>query len=154
MSSGEQLGVKAFVSPGNDEFLFLLRAYSLPGERQPGWDIPGGRIKTNFDTFERENPIDAVRRETREETDIELLEPFRFVETQEFEIEEAWLTVRRTYFQANCLPNPVIKLRPKEHTDFCWSTIERAIGGLQLNPVLREFLIVSSGNISRVPTRP
>jgi len=153
MSSGKQLGVKAFVSPGSDEFLFLLRKYSLPGERQPGWDIPGGRIVTDKKTNITENPVSAVSRETFEETGLKLnLGYLRVAGFQTFEIKPARLTVERTYFLADHIDGQAVVLDPKEHIDYRWATIRLALGTLPLNPMLEEFLRTYSGNVSGIPT--
>ena len=51
------------------------------------------------------------------------------------------------------MPGQELLLEPNEHIGLRWATIEQALGGLQLNPMLREFLDVYSGNVSGVPTR-
>ena len=152
MLSREQFGVKALIGNGEGEFLFLLRSEPLPGELTPGWDIPGGRVETDSETLVRENPIDALRRETKEETGLELSGPFWVAGTQTFEIEEAWLIVHRTYFETSCPPNPRITLNPKEHIENRWTTIHHASDNLQLNPMLRDYLLARSRGVGRIPT--
>ncbi len=153
MLSREQFGVKALIDNGEGEFLFLLRSEPLPGELTPGWDFPGGRVETDPQTLVRENLIHALIRETKEETGLVLPGPFRYAGSQDFEIEEAWLIIHRTYFETGCPPDPRITLNPKEHTENRWATIQHALDNLQLNPMLRAHLLPRLRGVGGVPTR-
>lgn len=153
MLRNKQIGVKALIDRGDSEFLFLRRHNLLHGETVPGWDLPGGRVDTDKKSQIRENPITALLRETHEETGFTKLGFIRVVGFQIFEIKDLWLTVERTYFMAEPPISQEVVINPKEHTDYCWATVEQALGNLPLNPMLREYLNEYSGNVSRVPAR-
>lgn len=150
MSKREQFGVKALIDNGG-EFLFLRRPYPIHGEIAPGWDIPGGRVKTDEVTKVRENYVTAIHRETYEETGIIDLGTLRVAGSQTFTIDD--LTVSRMYFTGRYNHDERIVLNPKEHTDYFWTTMEHALGSLPLNAMLREFLVAYSGGVGGVPTR-
>jgi ADP-ribose pyrophosphatase YjhB (NUDIX family) len=57
-----QVGVKALINDGQDNYLFLKRLNPYPGETEPRWDVPGGRINPG-------EPLgEALAREIKEET--------------------------------------------------------------------------------------
>lgn len=156
MIVNKQFGVKALIERGDSEFLFLLRTDPLYGETKPGYDIPGGKNKLDKISRILENPVTAIYRETYEETGITDLGVLRIAGFQTFNAitpEKVRLTVKRTYFKAQYREGNEIGLNPAEHSDYCWATIEEALGRLPLNPVLEEFLRAFSGNVGGVPTR-
>jgi len=137
MSGTKQQGVKVLIDNGFGEFLFLLRKKPLPGETQTGWDIPGGRIKTNPITKIRENPVDALQREVLEETKLVLnLGSLQIVGFQTFTLKPYGIEIERTYFRAQLLPGNDERLNPAEHTASRWATVASELGHLQLNPQL------------------
>lgn len=152
MSGTKQHGVKVFIHDGEGEFLFLLRNKPLPGEIKPGWDIPGGRIKTDRKTKIRENPVDALQREVWEETKLILdLGSLQVIGFQSFIFEPYGIEVERTYFSAQHLRDKAESLNPGEHIASRWGTIAFALGHLPLNPVLHDFLDLHSGGVGGVP---
>ncbi len=64
----EELSIATAIVRHGDEILMVLQAG--PGE-QPAWSIPGGRVEPG------EFVVDALIREVREETGIEVVEPGR-----------------------------------------------------------------------------
>jgi 8-oxo-dGTP diphosphatase len=64
----EELSIAAAVVRRGSDILMVLQAG--PGE-QPAWSIPGGRIEPG------EFVVDALRREVREETGLEVVDPGR-----------------------------------------------------------------------------
>ena len=88
----------------NDEILLLKRA-----DKQQNWDLPGGHIQKG------ENFVDGAKRETKEETNLEIsgLKPVKTDEKDRIV----------KYFKAN-KHNGKISLDPEEHTDYKWVKIE------------------------------
>lgn len=85
------------------------------------WDIPGGRIKLG------ENPIDGVRRETREETglEVEILMP---IDVQQFTRDDGQKITMIIFL---CRPvTRDIKISD-EHEDYKWVDVKDA----QLHPI-------------------
>ena len=86
------------------------------------WDLPGGGIENN------ETPIDALKREVKEETNLEL-DPSsikRLSGDTNFDIPEDGVHARWIYFKANALSsnvvlNPAKWLNGKpEHSEYKW----------------------------------
>ena len=64
MTHDFSLAVKSFIIH-NEKLLLLRRNFTNP-HKPGGWDIPGGRLDKG------ENPFDGLRRETKEETGLEI----------------------------------------------------------------------------------
>lgn len=97
----------------------LLVVKRHPKKSQGGtWGVPGGKLEKN------ETSIDALVREMREETGIQLIKS---------ELKEiGTLYIRQTIdfkyhlFQSKFLECPVLDLNPVEHTEARWVTFEEA----------------------------
>jgi 8-oxo-dGTP diphosphatase len=108
------IAAKAFIVK-EDKLLIIKR--SLNDVHGAGmWEIPGGRLELD------EDPIEGLKRETKEETeiDIEVLYPMN---VQHFTREDGQ-KITMIIFLCKAL-NDKIKLS-EEHSDFEWIQIERA----------------------------
>ena len=106
---------------------FLIIKRSAADHVFPGhWDLPGGKLEHN------EKPQDGLKREVREETNLEInvFDPvFSYLET---EFVQAYLTV----FECE-LVSEEIKLS-NEHTEYKWATKEE-IQTLLIEPYVKEL---------------
>jgi len=95
---------KVLIFNKNDEILLLKRA-----DEQQNWDLPGGHIQKG------ENFVDGARRETKEETNLDIsdLKPIK--------TDKKGKIIK--YFKANKY-NGTISLDPEEHIDYKWVKIE------------------------------
>ena len=95
---------KVLIFNKNDEILLLKRA-----DEQQNWDLPGGHIQKG------ENFVDGAKRETKEETNLEIsgLKPVKTDKKDRIV----------KYFKANKY-NGKISLDPEEHIDYKWVKIE------------------------------
>ena len=104
------VGVGAFIVNGSNEFLMLLRAKDSKVE--PGtWMIPGGKVEFN------ERMADAVKREIKEEIDVELdvVEP---IKTNDHIIPgQHWVT---TTFLCKIKSGEPKILEPHKHESLKW----------------------------------
>ncbi len=104
----------------DSKFLFLLRQ---DHESSPNkWCLPGGGI------HESETPRQCLVRETREETGIDLA-PAGISRKGKFFIrhpEYQDYVVHPFYYQF--LQRPEVRVNREEHKDFCWVSIEEALG--------------------------
>ena len=112
-----QVGVKVLLKSDDNKYLFLKRAASF-GSGGQQWDIPGGRINVD------ESLDDALRREVREETDLEL-EQYELVAAQDiFAPDKDIHVVRLTYI--GLAPKGKITISD-EHAEYTWMTRDEAI---------------------------
>lgn len=110
-----QVGVKALIQDHHHRYLALLRSTPHPGEAEPKWDIPGGRINPGEPTTE------ALAREIREETGLVLESIDNIAAVQDITRVPGRHVVRITYF-VTCQPG-TISLQASEHSAFQWVTI-------------------------------
>ena len=109
-----EVGVKAFIQK-DEEYLFLKRAKSYPGDMALKWDIPGGRINPG-EPFEK-----GLAREIKEETGLTFISIDKILAVQDIIRVKDKHTVRIT-FLAKC--KGIVKINPAEHTDFRWLTLD------------------------------
>jgi ADP-ribose pyrophosphatase YjhB (NUDIX family) len=84
------LSQKALVFGDEDRFLTLLRNEDAP-TRPLTWDLPGGEFEVG------ENPTESIRREIREEANIEVAELHPVIVYGEYNASrEYWLTIMYT----------------------------------------------------------
>lgn len=109
------IAVKSFIVNEKEELLLIKRRDNDP--HSPGvWEIPGGRLAMG------ENPFDGIKRETKEETnlDIEVKEPLGI----HYFTRDDGQKITMIVFLCNPLSNDV-KLS-QEHTEFKWIPVEEA----------------------------
>lgn len=111
MKSCIYLNQKTLVFNSEGKFLTLLRNKDAP-TRPLTWDLPGGEFEAG------EDPIESVRREIREETDIAVTKLHPVVVYGEYNTsKEYWLTIMYTA----CAQNTDIRLS-YEHKKHQWVT--------------------------------
>lgn len=137
-----QIGVKVILENSNG-FILLLRRHEqflMKPDTPESWDIPGGRIKQD------ENLIDALKRETKEETGIILSDTPRLLTAQDIFVPTKDLhVVRLTYVLKQDTTD--IQLSD-EHDMYKWASRD----DLQTNsiePYLQEALQQYTSLISR-----
>ena len=109
-----QVGVKAFLSNGDGKYLLLHRSpIKYPGTRGT-WDIPGGRIEIGTKL------IDNLRREVKEETQLEITSEPTLIAAQDIIPNEEKNVVRLTYF-ARADGEPV--LDTEENIEYKWVSL-------------------------------
>ncbi len=110
-----RVAVKAFIVNQGKELLILKRREN--DVHKPGaWDIPGGRLELG------ENPRDGLKRETKEETDldIDILNPLR---VHHFTRDDGQKITMLVFL---CKPSSEEVKLSGEHTEFLWIPMEQA----------------------------
>ncbi len=111
-----QVGVKALLRNKEGKYLLIRRSLEkYPEVTKTRWDIVGGRINPG-DTL-----MDNLRREIKEETDLDLVGEPRLVGAQDILRIAGRHVVRLTYIGEVA---GEIHLDPVEHDDYNWQTIE------------------------------
>lgn len=98
------------------------------------WDLPGGGIEEN------ETPIDCLKREVKEETNLDLID--NTIESinvvKNFDIPEDGVHAKWKYYRASC-KNGNITLNPAkwnhgypEHNEYKWLEKESDLNGLEM----------------------
>jgi len=116
------IAVKSLIIDKEGKILIIRREDNDPHKPRV-WEFPGGRLK------EGENPIDGLIRETKEETDLDIivLNPLR---THYFTREDGQLIIMITYI-CRLVDDKKIDIRlSKEHTDFRWIGIDNILSEL------------------------
>ena len=127
-----QVGVKILIQSPEGEYLFLKRHKFLEHGGHATWDIPGGRIESH------EPLMEALRREVKEETGLEVVGAPRLLAAQDIIIEEKGLHVVRLTYAGKaegeiCLSD--------EHTAYEYMSVDEAkASGDKLDPYLAEVL--------------
>lgn len=109
-----QVGVKVFIKNKEGNFLILKRNVDQYKEVKNLWDIPGGRIKSGFSLF------DNLKREVKEETNLDLLENLKLVFAQDI-IRKDKHVVRLTYIGE---ADGQFVLDNTENVDFRWVSLK------------------------------
>ncbi|MBI5734080.1 MAG: NUDIX hydrolase [Candidatus Kerfeldbacteria bacterium] len=125
-----EVGVKAFITNSQGNYLLLKRAQPYPGETEPRWDIPGGRIIVG------ETLAQALAREIKEETNLTMTGEPKLIQAQDILRVSDKHTVRLTY-QVSATGE--VKLDPEEHSEFTWVPLEKIQNlhhDIYLTPVL------------------
>ncbi|MFA6888381.1 MAG: NUDIX domain-containing protein [Candidatus Woesearchaeota archaeon] len=105
----QQIGVKAIIEQDNK--ILLIKRSAKYKHLEAAWDIPGGR--TEFG----EDPIDGLRREIKEETNLELDEIKQILDASTVFKNEEKHIVRITYL---CTVKETNVQLSHEHTDMQW----------------------------------
>ncbi|MBW2966665.1 NUDIX domain-containing protein [Candidatus Woesearchaeota archaeon] len=113
------LAVKSFIVNDKKELLLIKRQDNevhCPG----AWEIPGGRLELG------ENPLDALRRETKEETnlEIEILNPLR---VNHFTRDDGQAITMISFL---CRPRSNSVMLSKEHTDYKWIELDKVLSSI------------------------
>ena len=108
-----QVGVKILLKNTENKYLFVRRATSFKVGPQK-WDIPGGRIEIE------EKLEDALRREVREETSMQLEKVDSLLAAQDIFVHDKDLHVIRLTYAGSATGDVVIS---EEHDDYRWMTI-------------------------------
>ena len=110
-----RISAKSFIADQNERVLILKR--SEDDVHKPGiWEIPGGRLEPG------EDPIEGLRRETKEETglDIDVKEPLAIHHFTRQDNQKITMIV----FLCRAKKSPI--LLSQEHTEYEWIKIENA----------------------------
>ncbi len=111
-----EIGVKAFITNNQGDYLLLKRTQPYPGDTEAKWDIPGGRIIAG------ETLAQALAREIKEETGLTMTSEPMIIQAQDILRVKDKHTVRLTY-QVSAAGE--VKLNPKEHSEFTWVPLEK-----------------------------
>jgi len=125
-----QVGVKALVQNENNQFLFMRRSVTFGDEKEPHWDIPGGRIDAD------EPLMDALRREIMEETGLQFSDTPVLLTAQDIFAAHADLHVVRLTYLIKGTGEPKLS---DEHQEVRWMTAEEALADTP-DPYTREAL--------------
>jgi nucleoside triphosphatase len=97
--------------------LFLMRSHKW----RDGWVVPGGHIELG------ERMVDALRREVREETGLEIYD-IRFLLFQEFIYDEAfWERQHFIFFDYACRTDMGEARLNEEAQEYRWVSVEQAL---------------------------
>ncbi len=108
-----QVGVKALLRNGEGKYLLLRRSKDKYPEITHDWGIPGGRIHVG------ETLIDALGREIKEETSLDLLTKPKLVAAQDILRQPGRHVVRLTY-EAQASGDVSLS---EENTEYRWATL-------------------------------
>jgi phosphoglycolate phosphatase len=127
-----QVGVKALLKNRDGKYLLLRRNPKKYPDVGPKWDIIGGRINPGTPL------LNNLKREIKEESGLELLEPVRLVAAQDILKSADRHVVRLTYLG-------VIEGEPKideEHLEAKWFTAEEIlkITATELDSFFKELI--------------
>ncbi|HEU5122416.1 MAG TPA: NUDIX hydrolase [Candidatus Saccharimonadales bacterium] len=125
-----QVGVKALIKNSSNQFLFIRRAVTFGEEKQPHWDIPGGRINAD------EPLLDALRREIMEETGLQCESTPTLLAAQDIFASRIDLHVVRLTYLIEGTGDPNLS---DEHQEAKWMTIEEVLTE-NPDPYIREVL--------------
>ena len=113
--AAQAIAAKGFIFNENDELLLIKRRDN--DAHSPGiWEVPGGRIDIG------EDPIAGVKREVREETQLEVIvqEPLGVRSFTRDDGQHITMIVFR------CSPETYDVILSEEHTDFVWKPVSEA----------------------------
>jgi 8-oxo-dGTP pyrophosphatase MutT (NUDIX family) len=125
-----QVGVKVLIRNKDGLYLLIQRSAPLPDGTGIKWDIPGGRIKPT------ESLKDALARELKEETGIELSNDVELLEAQDIIMPDLDLHVVRLTYVTTLEEDVTLGT---EHQSFKWTTLQEALD-LNVDPYLRKVL--------------
>jgi 8-oxo-dGTP diphosphatase len=124
-----QVGVKALINK-EDRYLFLRRSAAFKSGPQ-NWDIPGGRIESD------EALYNALMREVREETGLELVEAGQLLMAQDIFVAGKDLHVVRLTYLGTATGSVVLS---DEHDDYKWMTTSQIVAEPHVDSYLRQVL--------------
>jgi len=136
----QQYGAKVLLRNPDGLLLFMLRSDIMNTEKEHMWDVPGGRLNIVPETNELEDPIEALHRETNEESGLSIGSIPEHIATQSIDLRPrgiAKVILRKTY-TADANPG-AIKLSD-EHSEFTWLDAQTALATLTLDRYLPDVL--------------
>jgi ADP-ribose pyrophosphatase YjhB (NUDIX family) len=125
-----QVGVKALLKNTEGKFLFIKRNSEKYKNARGSWDIVGGRIEPGTQL------IDNLKREVREETQLDIISEPRLICAQDILLTEKHV-VRLTYI-ADTNGEPV--LDTSENVEFKWLTLDEIRAQEDLDVYVKEIL--------------
>lgn len=125
-----QVGVKILLQDDAGKYLFIRREPSFKAGPQK-WDIPGGRIESD------EALLEALKREVKEETNMELVSVDKLIAAQDIFAEDKNLHVVRLTYTGKALGAVGLS---SEHDDHRWMTREEILAEEHVDSYLREVL--------------
>lgn len=126
-----QVGVKILLRNKEGKYLLIKRSPIKYPDASGGWDIAGGRIEPGSTL------LDNLKREVKEETNLELVEEPRLLGAQDILRVPGRHIVRLTY---TGLAEGQVKLDEKENIEFKWLTIDEIKKVSDLCVYLKELL--------------
>jgi ADP-ribose pyrophosphatase YjhB (NUDIX family) len=127
-----QVGVKIFLKNSEGKYLLVKRSTEKYKDAKGHWDIVGGRIDIGSKL------IDNLRREVKEETDLEITSEPRLIYAQDIIPNEEKHVVRLTYI-GETTGEP--KLDMTENTEYKWLTIDEIRSMEDLDVYVKELLM-------------
>lgn len=125
-----QVGVKILIQNDHGEYLFIQRSKTMEGEREPHWDIPGGRINTE------EALQDALAREVHEETGLMLINKPQLIAAQDIFVDDKELHIVRLTYRVE--GEGMVRLS-EEHQSYKWWSKTEALSE-NIDPYIRKVL--------------
>jgi ADP-ribose pyrophosphatase YjhB (NUDIX family) len=126
-----QVGVKALLKNKDGQYLMLRRSLEKYPDIKGRWDIVGGRIDPGSVL------IDNLKREIKEETDLELVGQPRLIAAQDIIPKPEIHVIRLTYIGEVAGD---IKLDESENDQYKWHTIEELKQITDLDIYFKELL--------------
>ena len=126
-----QVGVKIFLKNEQGKFLIVKRNPEKYQKVKGEWDIVGGRIDPGSKL------LDNLKREVREETQLEILDEPKLIYAQDIILNEEKHVVRLSYV-GNTSGEPV--LDTNENTEYKWLSFEDLKKHENLDIYVREIL--------------
>ncbi len=126
-----QVGVKIFLKNKNGNFLTIRRSPKKYKGTSGTWDIVGGRIDVGFKL------IDNLKREVREETQLEIISDPILVYAQDI-IPNEDLHVVRLFYVGKTQGEPILDM--KENVEYEWLTLDEMKVKEDLDIYVKEIL--------------
>lgn len=126
-----QVGVKIFLKNPEGKYLLVRRSRAKYGKVDGEWDIVGGRIDPGTGLIEN------LKREVREETQLEIISEPRLVAAQDIIPNEEKHVVRLSYI-GETEGEPV--LDTEENTEYRWMTLSEMQSGENVDAYVRKIL--------------
>lgn len=136
-----QVGVKAVIQNSDGRLLLLKKEQPFEGEMIVKWEIPGGRIDVG------ELTIDALKREIKEETGLDLVSIDRILAVQDI-LKNPKLHVVRVTYLVSARGGLVVNHSDTSdtlHTEAKWCSLDE-VKTLPLDHYFAEFIAEASAD--------